>query len=124
MDCLGKPEGEPAERKLRIPEPIVLNNFDTLKIKFMNHSEVNRNALNLQLTDCYTSVQWPEKKGDVLLECTVTESTKDSFKLVKHWKKNALENFNAFMDNITVTRVSFLEDIYTKLLEDLKSVNI
>lgn len=124
MDILGKPEGEPAERKLRIPEPIVLNDVDPLKIKFINHCKVNRDALNLQLTACYTSVQWPENKGDVRLECTVTESTKDSFKLVKHWKKNALENFNDFMKNITVTRVSFLEDIYTKLLEDLKSVNI
>lgn len=90
----------------------------------MNLSQVNHDALNVQMSDCYTSIQWPKGKGDVILECSVTTSTKDCFKIVKQWKENALKNFHDFIKNIKVTRVSVLQNVWAKVMEELKSVNI
>lgn len=89
----------------------------------MKHSKVNRDAIELQLSHCYTKITWEKEKG-VLLECTLTLTDKDCFRLVKQWKEKAVTNFNDFMKNITVNKVSVLQDIWTKVMEELKTVTI
>ncbi|XP_053407776.1 protein mono-ADP-ribosyltransferase PARP14-like isoform X2 [Mercenaria mercenaria] len=123
-DCLGRPEGEIAERMLRIPEDLVLKDVDPKKIKFMKHSNQNRSALEIQLDTFYTKIYWPDETGHVVLTCTLTRKVKDCFRLVKQWKETAEQNFRVFMKNIFVNKVPVLQDIWSKVMEELKTVTI
>ncbi|XP_053389478.1 uncharacterized protein LOC128552464 [Mercenaria mercenaria] len=121
QDCLGRSEGEIAERMLRKPEELVLKGVDPQKLKFMKHSNVNRSALEEQLN---TKICWPDETGHVVLTCTLTREVKDCLRLVKQWKETAEQNFRDFMNDIIVNKVQVLHDIWSKVMEELKSVTI
>ncbi|XP_053389475.1 protein mono-ADP-ribosyltransferase PARP14-like, partial [Mercenaria mercenaria] len=124
QECLGRPEGEIAERILHVPEDFVLKDVDPQKIKFMKHSSANRSALEAQLDTVYTKICWPDETGHVVLTCTITKEVKDCFKLVKQWNETAEQNFRDFMKNIIVNKVPVLQDIWSKVMEELKTVTI
>ncbi|XP_060585886.1 protein mono-ADP-ribosyltransferase PARP14-like isoform X2 [Ruditapes philippinarum] len=124
QECLGRPEGEVAERVLRIPEDIVLKNVDAQKLKFLKHSKVNRMGIEKQLDSCYATIVWPEDGGEVIIKCTLTNEIKDCFKLIKTWKNTAVENFEDFMKLIIVKKVQILQDIWGKVIEELQKFNI
>ncbi|XP_053407687.1 uncharacterized protein LOC128559584 [Mercenaria mercenaria] len=124
QECLGRPEGEIGERVLRVPEDLVLKDVDPLKIKFMKHSNANRSALEIQLNTCYTKIWWPGETGHVVLTCTLTREVKNCFKFVKQWKETAEQNFRDFMKNIIVNKVPVLQDIWSTVMVELKTVTV
>jgi hypothetical protein len=124
QDCLGGPEGEVAERILRLPEDLVLKHVDATKLKFLKHSNTCRMAIQTQLDSCYATIVWPEKGGEVILKCTLTNEVKDCSKLIKTWKNTAVEYFEDFMKLIIVKKVQILQDIWGKVMEELLKFDI
>ncbi|XP_053389482.1 protein mono-ADP-ribosyltransferase PARP14-like, partial [Mercenaria mercenaria] len=124
QDCLGRPEGEKAEKMLRIPEDLVLKDVDPQKIKFLKHSNVNRSVLETKLDTAYTKICWPHGTGHVVLACTLTGKVKNCFKLSKQWKETAEHNFRECLKNIIVNKVPVLQDIWSEVMEELKAVTI
>ncbi|XP_060593079.1 protein mono-ADP-ribosyltransferase PARP14-like isoform X3 [Ruditapes philippinarum] len=124
QECLGRPEGEVAERVLRLPEDLVLKNVDAQKLKFFKHSNANRMAIQTQLDSCHATIVWPEEGGEVILKCTLTHEVKDCFKLIKTWKNTAEKNFEDIMKLIIVKKVQILQDIWGKVMEELQKFNI
>ncbi|XP_053389477.1 protein mono-ADP-ribosyltransferase PARP14-like, partial [Mercenaria mercenaria] len=124
QECLGRPEGEEVERKLNVPYPLKMKDVCPHKLKLLNKSKLHREALEKQMLSGHASVVLPTDGGDVTFECTLTKDVHDCFKLVKTWKKETEERFDHFMNAITVCQISVLQDIWDKVMEQLKSVSV
>lgn len=124
QDCLGRPEGEINERQLRIPDPITIKYYDIYKIEFLNYSAASKHTLELQLKDCFTSIQWTEDRNDIILMCTLTKSVENCHKLAKEWPEKAKHTFNDFMKSIDVYKITVLQDIWEKVTAEMRNITI
>ncbi|XP_053407780.1 protein mono-ADP-ribosyltransferase PARP14-like isoform X2 [Mercenaria mercenaria] len=124
QECLGRPEGEVVERKLNVPDPLKMKDVCPHKLKFLKQSKLYREALEKQMLSSHARVVLPTDGGDVTFECTLTRDVQNCFKLVKTWKKETEESFDHFMNAITVCQIIVLQDIWDKVMEQLKSVSV
>lgn len=121
QECLGSTEGEAGERKLNIPKPITISDLDSCKIRFLKQSAIIRDALENQVSRCYTKVQWPITENEnTALVCTLTKDVKDCFKLAKDWGKISKESFESFMNSIVVQHCYVLQDIWETVMKSIQ----
>jgi len=111
--------------KLKIPEPITVTTIHERKVQFLMSSKTCKESLEKRLSAVYSNITFPsDYKGNIKLECLLTNTVKDCRKLAKSWKKVALENLNDFLNNLSVENIGVLQDAWKDMMETLKNKTI
>ncbi|KAL3864767.1 hypothetical protein ACJMK2_006423 [Sinanodonta woodiana] len=124
-ESLGRISADEKGPFFKPPKPIKLEGLDFAKMKFLMRSEPNRTAIEKQLQDCFTQIQWPQTETDcTILTCTLTSDVPDCKKKALTWAKQAEQNLHDFLKVISVHTLDVFQEIFETVLYSLQNLTI
>ncbi|KAL3864677.1 hypothetical protein ACJMK2_006338 [Sinanodonta woodiana] len=107
------------------PKPVKLEGLDFAKMQILMRSEPNRTALEKQLQDCFTQIQWPQTETDcTILTCTLKSDVPDCKKTALTWATQAEKTLNDFLKVISVHNLEVFQEIFETVLQNLQNLTI
>ncbi|KAL3864673.1 hypothetical protein ACJMK2_006335 [Sinanodonta woodiana] len=124
-ECLGRTSEDDTIPCFKPPKPVKLEGLDFAKMQFLKKSEPNRTALEKQLQDCFTQIQWPQTESDcTILTCTLTSDVPDCKKKALTWAKQAEQNLHDFLKVISIHEHKVFKEIFETVLQNLQNLTI
>ncbi|KAK3598396.1 hypothetical protein CHS0354_019799 [Potamilus streckersoni] len=124
-ECLGPISDDDNGPSFKTPKPVKLEGLEFAKIQFLMKSEPNRTAIEKQLQDCFTHIQWPQTETDcITLTCTLTSDIQDCKKKAVSWAKQAEQSLHNFLKVISVHERKVFQEIFETVLKNLQNLVI
>ncbi|KAK3598400.1 hypothetical protein CHS0354_019803 [Potamilus streckersoni] len=124
-ESLGRISGDDTRPCFKPPKPVKLEGLEYSKIQFLMKSEPTKTAVEKQLQDCFTQIQWPQTETDCMtLTCTLTSDVQDCKKKALTWAKQAEQNLNDFLKVICVHEHKVFKEVFETVLQNLQNLVI
>ncbi|KAL3864768.1 hypothetical protein ACJMK2_006424 [Sinanodonta woodiana] len=124
-ESLGRISEDDNGPSFKPPKPLKLEMLEFAKMQFLMRSEPNRTALEKQLQDCFTQIQWPKTETDcTILTCTLTSDVPDCKKKALTWAKQAEQNLHDFLKVISVHNLEVFQEIFETVLQNIQNLTI
>ncbi|XP_053406947.1 uncharacterized protein LOC128559431 isoform X2 [Mercenaria mercenaria] len=103
-----------------LQSPVVINDIDILKIKFLKGSKQCSSEIGRQLSDCHVKMSLPEENNTIVLECTFAEADEGGIQLITDWEERVRRLFVEYLGSLSCMTIEVGEDIWDSVLERIK----